>query len=496
VTKLSLLLKVLEGENAETLGKTLKLLHERALPDLGRNIQCGNSLIGTDFYDDHPLETLSEEERYRINAFDWETAFPEIMKAGGFDAVIGNPPYVQLETATLPSQALSYLRGRWVSEYKADLFHLFIERGITLLREGGHFGYITPNPWLTLKHNTRLREYVLDHTAIDEIVLFEDRVFEKAEVHTLLVFLTKGLPREEHKVRVRRPSSPLGGETLETTTFDLFPQTAWRQALGYVMDTRLVGPAGKLVTALLSSHLTLGSIVRVSLGCQAYNRSKHTPEEIRDRVFHARQRLSSEYLPELAGKDVGRYYINRVRGQWIRYGPWLHDYRTMDWLQGPRVLVREIPGPPPYRLQATYTEDTYCNYKTILNVNPSQETEVSMKYVVGLLNSRVISFLYPYISNKTLARTFPRVSVADLKKLPVPTPDLSTPRGLLLHEQVVGTVDLMLSLQERLLTVRTSEEKTVLQRQIDATGRKIDELVYELYGLTDEEIRIVEEAKS
>jgi hypothetical protein len=92
-TKLSLLLKVLEGESQETLEKQLKMFHERALPDLGDNIKCGNSLIGPDFYQGRQLPLLGDEERYRINVFDWRAEFPEIFKAGGFDGVIGNPPY-------------------------------------------------------------------------------------------------------------------------------------------------------------------------------------------------------------------------------------------------------------------------------------------------------------------------------------------------------------------------------------------------------------------
>jgi hypothetical protein len=92
VTKLSLLLKVLEGENQDTLERQIRLFKERALPDLGSNIKCGNSLIGPDFYQGRQLNFLDSEETYRINAFDWEKEFPEIMKRGGFDVVIGNPP--------------------------------------------------------------------------------------------------------------------------------------------------------------------------------------------------------------------------------------------------------------------------------------------------------------------------------------------------------------------------------------------------------------------
>ncbi len=106
VTKLSLLLKVLEGESGESLNSQMKLFHERVLPDLDRNIQCGNSLIGPDFYDSQ-LD-LDAEAAQRINAFDWQVAFPQVFKAGGFDAVIGNPPYV-LGRETFDNDAKEYL---------------------------------------------------------------------------------------------------------------------------------------------------------------------------------------------------------------------------------------------------------------------------------------------------------------------------------------------------------------------------------------------------
>ena len=98
VTKLSLLLKVLEGENQDTLERQMKLFKERALPDLGSNIKCGNSLIGPNFYRGKQLNLLDPVETDRINAFDWEKEFSEITKKGGFDVVIGNPPYIRIQT--------------------------------------------------------------------------------------------------------------------------------------------------------------------------------------------------------------------------------------------------------------------------------------------------------------------------------------------------------------------------------------------------------------
>lgn len=236
----------------------------------------------------------------------------------------------------------------------------------------------------------------------------------------------------------------------------------------------------------------LNSVARASLGCQAYNRTKHTAEQIANRVFHADRKLTNEYLPELAGNDVGRYLVKRQRGQWIKYGPWLHDYRTMDWLQGPRILIREIPGSPPYQLQACYVEETYCNYKTILHVNPSQSTTFSMKYLCGLLNSRLLSLLYPHVSNKPVAKSFPRLSVGDVKRLPVRSVNVLDPTDKACHDKMVMLVDRMLDLHKQSDKAKNPDDKTRLQREIDATDRQINQLVYELYGLTEEEIRIVE----
>ncbi len=139
VTKLSLLLKVLEGESDETISNQLRLFHERALPDLAGNIKCGNSLIGPDYYNGHQLNMLDEEERYRINVFDWKGEFPAVFKAGGFDAVIGNPPYVSIQTMNERGpEEVDYFNSRYssagVGNY--DIYVVFVERGFTISISG------------------------------------------------------------------------------------------------------------------------------------------------------------------------------------------------------------------------------------------------------------------------------------------------------------------------------------------------------------------------
>ena len=321
VTKLSLLLKGREGENEETLNRQFKLFHERALPDLGNNIKCGNSLIGPDFYKNRQMSLLDEEERYRINVFDWDAEFPEIMKSGGFDVVIGNPPYVVVGIDLFLKPVLEYLKTFDVAQYKMDLFHIFIQRGIDLLSNKGKFGYIVPNTWLTLKYTDKLRKYILDKTAILEIVVFEHLVFQSADVHTALLLLEKSSIKSDHLVRVKKMLGVINSSNeIESTKPFLVSQKSWSDTNGYNFETRLIGHAGELATKIMSKWPRLDSVARASLGCQAYNSSKHTPEQISNRVFHANHKAGKDYLPELAGKDVSRYLIKRQRGEWIKYG--------------------------------------------------------------------------------------------------------------------------------------------------------------------------------
>jgi hypothetical protein len=139
VTKLSLLLKVLENE--QHLFPQLSLFKERVLPNLDNHIKCGNSLIGSDFYQEQQLGLLDEETLYQINAFDWNTEFADVMKAGGFDAVIGNPPY----GALLSSSEIDYLRQKHTTaQYQIDTYPLFIEKAYHLNKKNRYFGMIVP----------------------------------------------------------------------------------------------------------------------------------------------------------------------------------------------------------------------------------------------------------------------------------------------------------------------------------------------------------------
>jgi hypothetical protein len=197
VTKLSLLLKVLEGESEASLAAQLRMFQERALPNLENNIKTGNSLIGPDFYEDEQMMLLDEEEHYRINLFDWQAAFPRVFEGynPGFDAVIGNPPYIRIQALKefAPVEVEHYKEAyRSAGKGNYDAYVVFVERGLELLNQNGRLGYILPHKFFNAKYGAPVRELISSGKHLSEIVHFGDeQVFAGATTYTNLLFLDK-----------------------------------------------------------------------------------------------------------------------------------------------------------------------------------------------------------------------------------------------------------------------------------------------------------------
>src|SRR5215208_5599094 len=208
VTKLSLLLKVLEGETDETLESQLRLFQERALPDLDDNIKCGNSLIGPDFYADPQMLDLGDEEQYRINVFDWKGRFTQIFSTQnpGFDAVIGNPPYIRIQALKefAPVEVEHYKKAyQTASKGNYDIYVVFVERGLSLLNKNGRLGYILPHKFFNAKYGAPVRELISKGKHLSEVIHFGDQqVFAKATTYTCLMFLDKAGTKELRFVKV------------------------------------------------------------------------------------------------------------------------------------------------------------------------------------------------------------------------------------------------------------------------------------------------------
>lgn len=194
ITMMSLYLKALEGERSQLPPK------QHLLPELKNNIICGNSLIGPDFYRGQQLSFLDDEEKFRVNVFDWVAGFPEIMKAGGFDCVIGNPPYVRQESL---SEFKDYFQTHYESfDGVADLYVYFMEKGIRLLGEGGYYSIIVSSSFLRTNFAGPLRQYLKKAASVLRIVDFGGlAVFENAkDTYVCIPLLYKG--RQPKRVEI------------------------------------------------------------------------------------------------------------------------------------------------------------------------------------------------------------------------------------------------------------------------------------------------------
>jgi hypothetical protein len=481
VTKLSLLLKVVE-----TPGQ-LDFMGERILPDLGRNVKCGNSLIGNDYYQERQLTmSVDEEERYRVNAFDWKTEFSQVFIQGGFDVVMGNPPYVFTRELITEYEKEYYNRVYTQTQFKINTYLLFVEKGFSLLKDTGQFGYIIPNNWLTLETASKFREFILSKTRSLSIVNSRDKVFESASVDTsILIFGKTGkadvsiFELENHEIRPVHKSTP----------------DVYLNLDGHIISYESHKSEGsdKLLGKISHQGILLKAIAEVRNGIQAYTVGEGTPVQTeqmkRDRVYHSLEKKDDTWLKYVDGVDVGRFKIGWSR-QYVKYGKNLTRPRKKEFFQGERLLIRQIPAVPPYCILASYVDEELVNDNNSMIVTQPQ-LGYSVKYLAGILNSRLISFWFMHSFGKLQRKVFPQFKVKELRIFPIHPISFSDSADKARHDKMVSLVERMLSLHKQ--SPKTPQEQEMVKREIESTDREIDQLVYELYGLSEDERKIVDE---
>lgn len=494
VTKLSLLLKVLEGETAHSLGTHLWYEKERALPDLSGNVKCGNSLIGPDFYDKQQQMMFDEEERYRINAFDWRAEFAEVFAGGrdegGFDAVIGNPPYVQIEN--IPADQKRYFLevygdgGSLGKRY--DLYQVFVLRGIANLRCGGRLGLILPNTFLMGHSYTLLRRRILAHCHIVEIVDLPQGVFRGVTVDNVLLFLRRAESEPEPSafIRVNKLYPKSDKSRLAKSDWDeSFPL---RQVdLHAERDHRInlhVDPTRKALFHKMAAKASpLGDITDSSQGIILYRTTADA-----ERSAHTGFESQPNWKKLLRGRQIGRYET-KWAGEYVNYGPWLWCARDERYFNRDKILLHAMRNKSlARRLVGTLDTEQYYNAHNLANIIVPNGSQYDLRYILGLFNSTLINYWYK--------AHFPNVNInpSDFRQIPIPRIEFDDSRDKARHDRLVCLVQRMLDLHKGLAGAKTAHERTVIERDIGATDRQIDRLVYDLYGLTEEEIAVVEEA--
>ncbi|MBA3053186.1 MAG: N-6 DNA methylase [Candidatus Omnitrophica bacterium] len=537
VTKLSLLLKVLEGESQ------MHLFHERILPDLGSNIKCGNSLIGPDFYENQQMDLLDEKERYRINVFDWKAEFPEILTGPnpGFDAVIGNPPYIRLQTMQVPE--LEYYRQKFISAGQGnyDIYIVFIEKGFMLLRKQGLYGMILPHKCFQADYGQKIRKFISDRKAIYEIVNFStNQIFEKATTYTCLLFL-ENCPNnsfrnityelgsnikqrlfdrnkflsvssdalipdvwnfyspEVHSVLKRISKVPM---KLKDITLKIFKGSSTGNDKIYLLKVTETGNVIKCFSQILGREITLelkavkpflfGSDIKRYDVLRSnwvlllpYQLVDDKYQLIPPKQLQELYPLAYEYL--LAVKDI------LIKRKIITSSSDFYKYsaaRSLNEYSNPRILVPDIlvKNRINIDLQGAFFHGPAI-HSIIFNSKVREHNEL---YFLGVFNSKIFWFFITHTSTALQGNAF-RLTPNYISKFPIRVIDFNNSLDVARHNKIVELVTHMLELHKQLAETKTSPDKTVIQRQIDATDHQIDQLVYDLYDLTPVEIKIIEE---
>ncbi len=478
VTKLSLLLKVLEGEKSQTLFAT-----ERALPDLANNIKCGNSLITPDFYQNQQMLMFDEEQTLKINAFEWKTEFPQIFNTNnfGFDTIIGNPPY----GASLDAQQLEYFRATYeCSAGSSDSYALFMEKSVYLLNVSGHFGMIVQSGWVSAPQMRVLRSVFSNSFRPLAFVSLPYDVFA-AYVDTLIVIAEKLSPEQTLSDLSQAPVDlvvfPPKFKIASATDFESFKKSAdaakWAKAGHEEFLIVLSDTEASLITKLQATATVFSDVADIQRGVTPFHQTCTPPDMNSARAFSG---------------TVRRYKVSDSEPLYIRYDNTLAEYKPPRYFHGPRLLLRELISRQ-FQLQATYVSEDFVTNKSMQSLL-LKDPHYSILYLLGILNSRLLSWYFLSIHSVGRRDDFPKIVLRQARNLPVPQLDLSSPTDKSRHDTMVALVQTMLELNKALQTAKTPDEKTALQRQITATDNQIDQLVYKLYNLTEDEIKIVEES--
>ena len=524
VTKLALLLKALEKTPGEAIDVQLRLFHERALPDLDANIKCGNSIVGTDFF--RGSLVINDDLLRRINPFDFKVGFPAVAASGGFDAVIGNPPYVRQESL---GGLKDYFQSRYSDVYhgSADLYTYFIHRGISLLKPGGRYSVIVANRWFRVRYGAPLRRWVRSH-GLTRIVDFGGLHVFRATTYPCLLQTVKDSPTTD--VQVSRVLSLKGLNLSEYVAAN-----SYRVPLAELNDGgwSLAGPAPqKLLTKICSMGIPLRTFLNggICYGVKTGDNDVFVIDaETRARLIREDSQSADLIRPFMFGGDIKRYQVPTADRFLVftRHGTRLEDYPAIEryltpfrgqltpkppgwkgsewngrksgaykWFEiqdtvayhaqftRPKILV------PHFSVRAAYTIDlrgilTNDNSSILLSDDP---------YVLGWMNSKVSDFVMRQIA-PDIQSGYYQYKPMFVAQVPIVPPDRPG-RGQEHADRIRELARELLGANTRLLSARAPHDQALSQETVDLLENQLDHVVYAILGLTPDEIGIIERSLS
>jgi len=495
---------------------------DRTLSDLNNNIKCGNSLI-------------DKQEIVGEKAFDWNVEFPEIMQNGGFDVVIGNPPY----GVKFSDQEKNFLSkfDSLVPDY--EIYIYFVSLALKkLLNNSGIMSFIIPNTFLSILYGVKYRKNIIDNYFVNYISdLSNDNTFVDASVRTCIISISKQ--------NLNNNNTNIFLINSLTKSFELLKQINVNHLNTNIENWLNISKTSNKSDSLvlkIKNNKPLLHHFEVSQGLIPYDKYRgHDEFTIKNRIWHANFKKDETYKKELAGGDVNRYRIVWNGESWISYGDWLAAPRKKEFFVLPRILIREITN---CRLFCSYIEEEFYNTPSIINIIPKQNCELNLKYLLAIINSSLIGWYHNQTSPKAQKGLFPKILINDVRNLPIAfcanqtllieKADLMLKYNAELHNKYTDFIAIVKSnfnikkitdklknffdydFKEFLLELKKQKieidlkkqvewknfylefkkEINELQYQINQTDTEIDKIVFELYDLTPEEITIIENVKT
>jgi predicted type IV restriction endonuclease/SAM-dependent methyltransferase len=471
VTKLSLLLKVLEGESGDAIANQMDMFKTRALPDLGSNIKCGNSLISSDFFGLYSSDSLTFEEKLTLNAFDWDKSFFDGW-GRKFDLVIGNPPYLY----SAGKNYQRYFEEHYSAiQYQTDFYQFFIERAYDLVETTGIISYIVPDSWMNSEYFSNLRKKMIFDHNLSKIIIFEYFVFRKANI--------------ENTIFVSAPNK------LKSIEVDISPAPARfspysRLQIADIKRLGIVNPRFRPEDEALIKKLDKGNnfetIYELNRGLHAYRtdgyglskfgKGTQTKRDKDERSYHSKQKEDSTYLPEVRGRDVG-YFDYQTSGEFVSYGKWLAEPRLPKFFKSPKVVARKILGK---KLACSLIEEDAAIDQALYIILSRKNDQTELLLALGILGSSlgawylrtkyaIYDFLHPWYTKKQIA------------EFPLPP-------------SVGGIADAVLRLKsakDAEALAKIDVERAMRRREVERLEEALDTTVFDAYGLTQAERKIV-----
>lgn len=504
VTKLSLYLQMLEGEGKQE-NSLFRESDMHVLPYLGDNIKCGNSLIGSDFYASQNLSLFEEEAMYKVNAFDWEKEFSQIFKNGGFDCVIGNPPYVSAPNmvSMMPEQREAISKSpRFKTLFqKWDLYIPFIEMSLDFLKKDGLYSAIIPYPFTNQTYGKLLREKIINEYNLLEVAdLNGTKIFDHATVSNCIPVVEKAKPSGKcviTHINDQKQIIPFIEQTYEKLVQDeksaVWNLTAEERNTNRHANMHVLGDYCYISKGMVlnsDENETKGKFVKADL-------ISETQDEIHCRKY-------------IEAKDIDKYFINRVR--YLEYG----TKRVPDRLSRPtfpelynvpKLLTNKIG-----ELKAIIDSENFlCDQTNRICIlwkdlhcveNKSiassikkfskltrEEMEklsetVDLRYLLAIMNSKYANELLDGIRGKGNIDVNPEY----IRNIPIPSATQSQ------QQELANLATLMMDAVKRQQEAKSDQEKNICKMRIEAIDAQINAKVYALYGLTEDEIAIVEKS--